>query len=96
MLLYVGTSGYSYDRWEGEFYPEDLATDDRLGFYAERIGTVRFSLARALWDEGRDRERATAAGREALQDYVSAANGGWDMEEKLQEVRDWLAEHGAP
>ncbi len=63
---------------------------------AERIGTVRFSLARALWDEGRDRERATAAGREALQDYVAAADGGWDMEEKLQEVRDWLAEHGAP
>jgi len=67
-----------------------IASDVR----AERVGTVRFSLARALWDEGRDRERATAVGGEALQDYVTAASGGWDMEERLQEVRDWLAEHG--
>ncbi len=43
MRLHVGTSGYSYDRWEGEFYPEGLASDERLGFYAQRIGTVEIN-----------------------------------------------------
>ncbi len=43
MRLFVGTSGYSYDQWEGRFYPEDLATEDRLAYYGERFGTVEIN-----------------------------------------------------
>ena len=30
MNLYVGSSGYSYKEWKGNFYPEDLATTGRV------------------------------------------------------------------
>lgn len=43
MRLRVGTSGFGYDQWEGGFYPEGLAADDRLGFYAERFRTVELN-----------------------------------------------------
>ena len=39
----VGTSGFGYDQWEGGFYPEGLAADDRLAFYAERFRTVELN-----------------------------------------------------
>ena len=43
MRLYAGTSGFSYDEWKGVFYPEDLAADDRLRFYAERLPAVEIN-----------------------------------------------------
>jgi len=39
-MLYVGTSGYSYDDWVGPFYPEGLPKSKFLSFYAERFGCV--------------------------------------------------------
>jgi uncharacterized protein YecE (DUF72 family) len=32
--LVIGTSGYSYDDWQGPFYPEGLAKEDRLRHYS--------------------------------------------------------------
>lgn len=32
--LLIGTSGYSYDDWQGGFYPEGLSRDERLSHYA--------------------------------------------------------------
>jgi uncharacterized protein YecE (DUF72 family) len=39
----VGTSGYNYPEWRGSFYPEKLATDKMLGYYAERFPTVEIN-----------------------------------------------------
>lgn len=36
----VGTSGWSYDRWVGPFYPEGLAEGKRLAHYGARLPTV--------------------------------------------------------
>lgn len=36
----VGTSGWSYDEWKGPFYPDDLASSEMLGWYAQRLGAV--------------------------------------------------------
>ena len=36
----IGTSGYVYEHWWGEFYPEDLAAKDRFAYYARRFDTV--------------------------------------------------------
>ncbi len=38
--IHVGTSGWHYDHWQGPFYPEDMASDAFLGYYARRLGTV--------------------------------------------------------
>jgi uncharacterized protein YecE (DUF72 family) len=40
MKLYAGTSGYSYKEWKGYFYPEKMAADQMLSFYATRLPAV--------------------------------------------------------
>jgi uncharacterized protein YecE (DUF72 family) len=41
--LWVGTSGYSYKPWVGNFYPERLAAKDMLRFYASRLPAVEIN-----------------------------------------------------
>ncbi len=43
MKVAVGTSGYAFKEWKGPFYPEDLADDAMLGFYAGRYPTVEIN-----------------------------------------------------
>jgi uncharacterized protein YecE (DUF72 family) len=43
MKLLAGTSGYAFKEWKGSFYPEDLKTDDMLGFYAGKFSTVEIN-----------------------------------------------------
>jgi uncharacterized protein YecE (DUF72 family) len=40
----VGTSGYNYPEWRGTFYPEKLATNKMLAYYAERFRTVEINF----------------------------------------------------
>jgi uncharacterized protein YecE (DUF72 family) len=40
MRVLVGTSGYAYKEWKGTFYPDDLAADRMLPYYAERFRAV--------------------------------------------------------
>src|SRR5262245_43595784 len=41
--LYVGTSGYSYKKWKGTFYPRDLPAKQMLLYYGERFRTVEIN-----------------------------------------------------
>lgn len=43
MSVYTGTSGYSYKEWKGVFYPEKLAADKMLAFYAGELPTVEIN-----------------------------------------------------
>jgi uncharacterized protein YecE (DUF72 family) len=43
MRFFVGTSGYSYKEWKGNFYPEDTSPQDMLRLYAERLDTVEIN-----------------------------------------------------
>src|SRR5262249_26450590 len=43
MRIRVGTSGYSYKEWKGNFYPPDLAAADMLRFYATQLSTVEIN-----------------------------------------------------
>lgn len=43
MELFVGTSGYAYKEWRGNFYPEKIAPTDMLSFYAARIPSVEIN-----------------------------------------------------
>jgi uncharacterized protein YecE (DUF72 family) len=43
MALYVGTSGYSYKEWKGNFYPEKIPAKDMLRYYSERLTTVEIN-----------------------------------------------------
>ncbi|MFL6106230.1 MAG: DUF72 domain-containing protein [Marmoricola sp.] len=39
----VGTSGWRYDTWRGDFYPADLARDAELGYLGTRLPTVELN-----------------------------------------------------
>ena len=43
MKLWVGTSGYSYKEWLGNFYPERFAAKEMLRFYAARLPAVEIN-----------------------------------------------------
>ncbi|MEX1369158.1 MAG: tetratricopeptide repeat protein, partial [Nannocystaceae bacterium] len=58
----------------------------------ERIGTVQFQLAQALWDSGQDQARALDLARASAQSFFTAREDGWDIGERIDEVRAWLDE----
>ena len=43
MKVYVGTSGFSYKEWKGEFYPEDLPDKEMLKFYGSQLNAVEIN-----------------------------------------------------
>ena len=43
MKLHVGTSGYSYIEWKGNFYPEDLPAKEMLSYYSRRLPAVEIN-----------------------------------------------------
>lgn len=47
--LRIGTSGWSYTEWRGEFYPRGLPQDRRLAYYAERFKTVELNATFYRW-----------------------------------------------
>ncbi len=58
--LHIGTMGWSYNFWKGNFYPETLPSTEFLAYYAAQFGTVEvdstfYRIPRAQtikeWDE---------------------------------------------
>jgi uncharacterized protein YecE (DUF72 family) len=43
MNVRVGTSGFAYREWKGSFYPEKIAADAMLPYYASRFGAVEIN-----------------------------------------------------
>lgn len=43
-MIWLGTSGYSYDDWQGGFYPPDLPAGERLAFYAAEFNAVELDF----------------------------------------------------
>ena len=41
--LWAGASGYAFKAWEGSFYPEKIAADAMLAWYAERLPSVEIN-----------------------------------------------------
>ena len=49
MSIHVGTSGWSYDHWEGVLYPHGLPVRERLGRYVARFGTAELNSSFYRW-----------------------------------------------
>jgi uncharacterized protein YecE (DUF72 family) len=41
--VWIGTTGYNYQEWRGNFYPPDVAEEHLLRFYAQRFSTLEVS-----------------------------------------------------
>ena len=44
-MIYIGTSGWSYDHWVGIFYPDDLKKNQWLSYYSEHFSTVELNMS---------------------------------------------------
>ncbi len=42
-MIFIGTSGFSYDDWVGPYYPESVKKPDWLSFYAREFSTVEIN-----------------------------------------------------
>lgn len=62
MAIHIGTSGWSYDHWEGVLYPSGMPQRDRLNRYAMCFPTVEVNSTFYRWP----REPAFAAWRDRL------------------------------
>jgi uncharacterized protein YecE (DUF72 family) len=49
MAYHVGTSGWSYDHWQGILYPHNTPVKDRLPYYLERWDTVEVNATYYRW-----------------------------------------------
>ena len=49
MTVHIGTSGWSYDHWDGVLYPPGTAPRDRLAHYVARFGTVELNASFYRW-----------------------------------------------
>ncbi len=41
--VFIGTSGWSYDHWQGPFYPDDLPKQERLAYYVKHFQSVEIN-----------------------------------------------------
>lgn len=49
MTVHVGTSGWSYDHWDGVLYPPGTPPRDRLEHYVRRFATVELNASFYRW-----------------------------------------------
>jgi len=42
-LIYIGTSGWSYNHWIGRFYPEEIKKNQWLNYYSKEFDTVEIN-----------------------------------------------------
>ncbi|MCL4490033.1 MAG: DUF72 domain-containing protein [Chloroflexi bacterium] len=44
-MIYLGTSGFSYEDWVGPYYPEGLEKKDWLAFYGKEFNTLEINFS---------------------------------------------------
>jgi uncharacterized protein YecE (DUF72 family) len=49
MAVHIGTSGWSYDHWDGVLYPPGTRPADRLAHYVRRFDTVELNASFYRW-----------------------------------------------
>jgi uncharacterized protein YecE (DUF72 family) len=49
MTIHIGTSGWSYDHWEGVIYPYGMPQRDRLAYYVQHFPTVEINSTYYRW-----------------------------------------------
>jgi uncharacterized protein YecE (DUF72 family) len=53
MMIHIGTSGWSYDHWDGVLYPYGAPQRDRLAYYVQHFPTVEINSTYYHWPADR-------------------------------------------
>ncbi|MFC5410113.1 DUF72 domain-containing protein [Larkinella bovis] len=51
MSIHIGTSGWSYDHWQGVLYPPNTPVHDRLAYYVQAFQTVELNSSFYRWPQ---------------------------------------------
>jgi uncharacterized protein YecE (DUF72 family) len=85
----IGTSGWSYDHWEGELYRPGLPSRERLGVYVSQFDTVELNASFYRWP----RPAQFASWRERLPEgFELTVKGprGLTHARRLLEPEEWI------
>ncbi|MBC7250575.1 MAG: DUF72 domain-containing protein [Anaerolineae bacterium] len=74
-MIYIGTSGYSYDDWVGPYYPPDLPKKEWLSFYAREFNASELNFTYYRLPNAWTLERIAAKTGEGFQFTVKAYKG---------------------
>ena len=89
MAVHIGTSGWSYDHWDGVLYPAGTPPRDRLGIYVQQFGTVELNASYYRWPS--DRTFAGWRGRLPAGFALSVkASRGLTHAKRLYAPEEWL------
>src|SRR5437588_8083304 len=89
MSIHIGTSGWSYDHWQGVLYPRGASSLERLDAYARRFRTVEVNNTFYRWP----REEVFEIWRERTPDgfiFSAKASRGLTQFRKLNDPIPWL------
>lgn len=89
MTIRIGTSGWSYDHWEGVLYPPGMRPRDRLAHYTKSFDTVELNASYYRWPSG----DAFTSWNERLPDgfeLTVKAPRGLTHARKLREPERWI------
>jgi len=89
MTAHIGTSGWSYDHWNGVLYPDGLAPSRRRDVYATEFDTVELNASFYRWPT----TRSFAGWRDRLPDgfLLSAKAPQWLTHgRRLREPEAWI------
>ena len=94
MAIYVGTSGWSYDHWDGVVYPRGLPARERLAVYVSQFGTVELNASFYRWPA----DRTFAGWRRRLPEgFVMSvkASRGLTHAKRLYKPEAWMSRTAA-
>ncbi|WP_128548053.1 DUF72 domain-containing protein [Larkinella soli] len=89
MSIHIGTSGWSYDHWQGVLYPFPTPVSKRLGYYIQQFRTVELNSSFYRWPK----ESTFAGWRERLPEefrLTVKAPRGLTHAKKLYAPEQWL------
>src|ERR671915_522459 len=89
MAVYIGTSGWSYDHWQGVLYPHGVPQRARLDYYLARYRTVEVNSSYYHWP----RDATFTGWRERLPEgfrMTVKAPRGLTHSKRLLEPEVWL------
>jgi uncharacterized protein YecE (DUF72 family) len=90
MDLYVGTSGYSYPKWKGAFYPKKLPTKQMLSYYSQSFRAVEINYTFSRMPTASILEKWAAAVPAAFR-FVLKAPGHITHRKRLKDAGDSLS-----
>jgi uncharacterized protein YecE (DUF72 family) len=94
MSVHIGTSGWSYDHWNGVLYPHGLAKPERLAVYTSRFPTVELNACFYRWPPDRTFESWRRRLPDGFVMSVKAARG-LTHAKRLRDPEVWVARFAA-